>query len=244
MRDGKFRNVEAVLFDYGNTLIEFGRKQFDACNDRIWSLMHARLGAADRAHFDAIRQRDLLAPFVGDPPSYREHDLDELHRNTIRSLYGVEAEDSLLRELKELRTRAFVEEVQPAEQMSETLEKIAARFRIGLVSNFPDGEAIRRSLDKLKITRFFETVVVSADGGYVKPHPAIFGEVADLMQLNPARTIFVGDNWLADIQGASRAGMSTVWTQQYISVENFSRRSGDAEPDAMIGHLTEIVDLL
>lgn len=55
-----------------------------------------------------------------------------------------------------------------------------------------------------------DAVVVSETVGYSKPHPAIFSAALELV---PADTEvwMVGDNAIADVQGANDLGFSTAW---------------------------------
>ena len=59
-----------------------------------------------------------------------------------------------------------------------------------------------------------------------------------------AEVVYVGDNWLADVQGAKRNGLKSIWTQQYLPYENFQAEAGDHQPDAIIQHLDELAALL
>ena len=56
-----------------------------------------------------------------------------------------------------------------------------------------------------------DAVVVSEEFGVNKPHPAIFEHALGLIGASPSETLFVGDNQVADIGGASGAGMRTAW---------------------------------
>ena len=76
------------------------------------------------------------------------------------------------------------------------------------------------------------------------PAADIFRKLMDEMKLSPEECVYVGDNWLADIQGAKRIGMRAVHTTQYVSYENFEPFEGDYMPDAVIGHLSELTPLL
>ena len=62
--------------------------------------------------------------------------------------------------------------------------------------------------------------------------------------LSPAACVHVGDNWLADIQGAKGAGLQAVHTTEHVSYQDFEPQPGDLEPDARIGALAELEALL
>ena len=54
----------------------------------------------------------------------------------------------------------------------------------------------------------------------------------------------LGDNWLADVQGAKRLGMQMIRTMQYEAPERFDPQPGDFEPDAVIEHITQLREIL
>ena len=133
--------------------------------------------------------------------------------------------------------------VEVTEEVHGVLEQLHGRFRLGLISNYPDGRAIRHSLERVGLERWFEVVVVSADVGRVKPHPSIFQAALTAMKTAPEAALYVGDNWLGDIQGAKRLGLKAVWTQQFVPYEDFARQPGDYSADAEISHLSELLAL-
>ena len=128
--------------------------------------------------------------------------------------------------------------------MPGVLARLGARYRLALVSNYPCAASIRDSLARLDLARCFEAVVVSAEVGRVKPHPAPFEAALAVLELAPADCLFVGDNWLGDVQGAKRLGMRAVHLVQYDTHERFEPAPGDHPADATLAHLEELPALL
>jgi HAD superfamily hydrolase (TIGR01509 family) len=240
----QFPNIKAVVFDYGNTLIAFGRAQVDEFDRRLGKAVEGRYGTLDRQRYNAHRNADRMAPYAGDPPAYRESDPVEMTAALIRALYTREARPDELAALLEARRAAFVAVAEAEPAVAVLLAALRLRFKLGLLSNYPDGVAIRRSLDRTRLTPHFDSVVVSGDLGLVKPHPDTFAASLRELGAAPEETLFVGDNWLADVQGAKRAGMRVVHFTRWAPPEHFDRLSGDAEPDATIARLDELPPLL
>lgn len=240
----QFANIKALVFDYGNTLIRFGRAQVDEFDRRLGAAIEARYGALDQDRYNAHRDADRMAPYAGDPPAYRESDPVEMTAALIRALYGIEPAPGDLDTLLEVRRAAFIAVVEAEPAVSELLAKLRAQFAIGLLSNYPDGIAIRRSMNKVRLTHYFDSVVVSGDLGLVKPHPDTFAASLRELGAGPEEALFVGDNWLADVQGARRAGMRVVHFTRWAPPEHFDRHPGDAPPDATISTLEELFPLL
>ncbi len=234
------RNLRAVVFDYGNTLIEFGPRQVAVCDEALAVAVSERFGPVDRTRLKAIRDRNRLAPYEGDPPEYRENDLREITSDLVRELYGLTPSGEDLDALARVRFDVFVKVVESPDGVPGLLNQLRRAYRLAMVSNYPDGEAIRASLDKIEWTHFFDTVVVSGDLGYAKPHPLPFETMLSAMGVRADEVLFVGDNWLGDVQGAKRAGMYAAHTIEWTPYERFDRKPGDFEADLVLNRLAEL----
>ena len=233
-------NIRAIVFDYGNTLIPFGPAEIAACDRAIADAVERIFGPVDREWLKAIRDANRSALFRGDPPEYRENDLYEITSNMVNELYGIVPTRDQLDEILEARLDIFVQTTHAAETVAPLLERLGQRFKLGLLSNYPSGDAIRISLEKVGLMPYFQAVVVSADLGFVKPHPITFDAIVRELDVRPDQVLFVGDNWLADIQGAKRAGMAAVLTTEWIPYEHYERNPGDHQPDITISALDQL----
>ena len=124
-----------------------------------------------------------------------------------------------------------------------TLEKIITQQRrIGLITNAGYAEDIRQLLRKNKLEPYFSSVVISAEVGFRKPHPEIFQIALRQMGSAPEQSVMVGDSLLADIYGASRCGLRTVWFRKYTGdPPDFSRF---CHPDHELFSLRELPEIL
>jgi putative hydrolase of the HAD superfamily len=236
--------VRAVVFDYGNTLVEFGRDKIRLYDHAMAGVLERLYGPPDLDMLEAIRNNDRMAPYSGDPPEYRENRLPDITRNLIKALYGRGPDPEELDEVLRVRYAAFLEIVEAADEARALLDRLRRRYRLGLVSNYPDGAAIRASLEKVKLAEYFQSVVVSGDIGYCKPHPLPFSRSADELGVGPGEIVFVGDNWLADVQGAKRAGMRVIHFVQWQPHEVFERAPDHYEPDAVAACMAELQTIL
>ncbi len=236
--------VEAVVFDYGNTLVPFGQAEWHAYGMSLAHALEEMYGSLDLDRFFELRALSRNAPFAGDPPAYRENDLAWITQRLVRELYGREAGPEEMQTLLQAREDAFVHAVVLPKGVDAVVARIAARYPLGLVSNYPDGGAIRRSLRTVGLDKYFRCVVVSADLGYVKPHPLLFAAVLKDLGLTSHEVLFVGDNWLADVQGAKRVGMQVAQAVYWGASEHFPRQDGDAEPDAVLERPGDLAELL
>jgi putative hydrolase of the HAD superfamily len=81
-------------------------------------------------------------------------------------------------------------------------------IRLAVISNWD--ERLRPLLQQLKLTDYFETIVVSCEVGFAKPSPVIFEQAAKKLGLPATSILHVGDNFTADVQGARDAGLRAI----------------------------------
>lgn len=92
----------------------------------------------------------------------------------------------------------------------DSLPKLrAAGLRLAVVSNFD--ARLPRLLADAGLADCFEAVVYSEEVGVEKPHPAIFEELLERLQLQPARVLHVGDSRRDDVEGARAVGIKALW---------------------------------
>ena len=88
----------------------------------------------------------------------------------------------------------------------------AHNMRISMISNMMlPGKLLIEKLRENHILRYFDTVTVSSDIGFIKPHQEIFLKTLQRDGLIPEEVLFVGDTYAQDSIGARNAGMVTAW---------------------------------
>ena len=85
-------------------------------------------------------------------------------------------------------------------------------YRLGCVTNRVfGGPRFQEELRELGLDKYFESVAVSCDLGYMKPHPLCYQYALDEMKLEAADCVMVGDSLRADVQASQALGMTAVW---------------------------------
>src|SRR5205085_11021995 len=105
---------------------------------------------------------------------------------------------------------------QSFEVRPEALQVLAwaqPRYRTAMISNFAYAPTLYESLDRFGIRSAFETVVVSAEVGWIKPHRNIFDHTFQTMGIQPAEALFIGDQLYVDVYGALNCGMHVAWIE-------------------------------
>jgi len=113
------------------------------------------------------------------------------------------------------------------------LRDLAARTRLGVVSNFDYTPTALDILERAGIADLFEVIVVSDEIGWRKPRPEIFAQALRRLGVAAGEALFVGDRADIDVVGAQRAGMRAVWIN----------RAGEALPPGLRPPEFEIRDL-
>ena len=108
-------------------------------------------------------------------------------------------------------------------------EPVADEERVlGLVSNaFDPGWLLHRDLEQMGLEERLDFSVFSSEVGMRKPHPAIFERALEALEVEPERTLFVGDRLYEDVRGAAEVGMTTVQALWFRADEH----PDGAEPD-------------
>ena len=121
------------------------------------------------------------------------------------------------------------------------LRALGERARLAVVSNFDYTPTALDILERAGVANLFETVVVSDEVGWRKPHPQIFAHALERLQVSPSEALFVGDRADIDVVGAQRSGMHAAWVNRGahplpvgIAPPDFEVRDL-AELDAIVG---------
>jgi HAD superfamily hydrolase (TIGR01509 family) len=115
-------------------------------------------------------------------------------------------------QLCDLQMECIAGAVRPLPHALELLREFRKRgLRTALVSNLDHARAAPLLLDKAGLASLFDVLVLSEDVGVVKPHEAMFLSALEQLGINTAQALHIGDDLAADIWGAGRLGIRTVW---------------------------------
>jgi putative hydrolase of the HAD superfamily len=220
--------LEAVLFDWGDTLMQFAYSpELVSAGHRAGLEAIGRDGLPDA---DAVteRFRAEYEPLFWVPGTIEEIEYPGLVRGLLGDL-GVEIDDDELMRFLEAEHLAWDPARILAAHTHPLLESLRARgLKLGLVSNaFDPGWLLHRDLEHMGIEQRLDFSVFSSEVGTRKPHPAIFHRALEALDVEPERGLFVGDRLYEDVRGAAEVGMTTVQALWFRADEH----SDGAEPD-------------
>jgi putative hydrolase of the HAD superfamily len=235
-------DIEAIFFDHGNTL---------------------RIVVKDEA-FQA-RARQQLATLVGEQGSAEAfcERLDERYKVCKR-----QAKETMIEASEtELWTRWMLPEW-PPEKIAPLAGKLTRLWRdrdgrrvarpdtkdvvlelskrgycLGIIANTITQTEIPDWLEEEGLTPYFETVILSAILGHRKPGTEIYLEAARRAGVEPARSVYVGDNPSRDIMGTRLAGFGMIIILMEPDTLEKEPSTGEEKPDLIIHELSELLDV-
>ena len=216
--------IEAVLFDWGDTLMEW---TWD--DELLVTGQRAGLRAIGRDELEITeRFREAYEPLLWAPGMVEEIEYPGLVRQLLGD-FGVEIGDEELERYLEAEHAEWA----PARKLGATshalLEALRQRgLKLGLVSNALDPPwLLHRDLADAGVAERVDVAVFSSEVGRRKPDPVIFRRALEAIGVEPSAALFVGDRLYEDVRGASEVGMRTVQALWFRADENPDGREPD-----------------
>ena len=214
--------VEGLIFDLDNTLLDrqavflrfasdFYEERLRATISNTWDDAVAKMVEWDEDGY--ISREKMFARWIDEWP---EAGLDM---------------ESLIR----LYRSEMQQQVQPDLKVNEYIAHLNERQAPwGIVTNGPMSQ--HNMCRAAGLSQLAPFVIVSEEVGYAKPDPRIFRDALNAMGLSsPERVMFVGDNPVADIDGAKRFGMKAAWIRRGREYPD-----GLEPPDCVIDFVVEL----
>jgi HAD superfamily hydrolase (TIGR01662 family) len=240
------RFIRAILFDLGGTLM-YARDPWPPIE----------------AHADLTFAQSLLNQGVNiDPPAFVKEFRARLNEyyierdeNLFETSYLFVARELLQEKgygnLSEAVLRSALDRLFAITQANWTLEPDAwstlqilesSGYRLGIISNAGDNKDVFQLVESFRIEPFFDFILTSAACSYRKPHPRIFELALAHWQIPAAEAAMVGDTLEADILGAQKAGLYSIWITRRANL-----KSDDVlriQPDISLPTLADIPSAL
>ena len=215
--------IKAVLFDLGDTILNFGRIKAselftDASRESHAFLEKCQQPVAGMLRYGlvnlfGIRLGHLISNITG-------KDFDSL---LLLKKYGDKRGFELTTEQWQevnwlwylpLRQKTILEN-----NIAETLQRLKDMgLKLGIISNtFVNGHALDRHLEEEGLLDFFPIRLYSYQFNFRKPDKRIFLEGAKQIEVDPRNIMYIGDRIDKDVKGSVRAGMTPVLKKAYTS---------------------------
>ncbi len=214
-----FKDVEAFLFDFEGTLVDFQWNLAEAVQEtfemlRVIGFPTERIQS--RKYSALMNEATKIAIELGRSP-------DEV-REKIGAIYDRYDEDALTRWKLRPNARHFLSALK------------AMGIKTGLISNV--GKiAMENAFKKMELQRFFDIVVTRNDVKALKPSGEGINLALDRLRVTKDRSLFIGDS-LDDIHAAKEAGLKVMII---LGGENPKTDLLTAQPDYLVNHFAELL---
>ncbi|MFZ0034286.1 MAG: HAD family hydrolase [Sedimentisphaerales bacterium] len=218
------KKIKAVLFDLGETLLNFGRfnttnifrqsarltyEFLQSCNQPLgnfeWYYWHSMI---------AVRLRCLVSNLTGKDFNA----LSLLKKVGIKK--GFTLGENQWRQLGWLWYEPLAKLARIEPTLKETLSSLRQMgLKLGIVSNtIISAGSLDRHLEQFGILDFFPVRVYSCEFDFRKPDARIFKVAAEKIGEMPENIMFVGDRINTDIEPATKTGMQAVLKEAYTNI--------------------------
>ncbi len=238
VEEGSPRRIDGVLFDYGETLVEFSRPV--AALSEAEARMLAVLAEAGHGHVSSESLRAALDRVDREVVDYQRTDAPEemdLPAVALRAYQeaGLHLDERMLDELLRIEQEAWWQGARVDPDAVPLLDFLRDRgVRTGICSNAPyRAQSLHEQIAFLGLDTHLDAVTFSAEVGWRKPSTRMFDAALRALGTAADSTVMVGDREATDIAGAHAAGMRAVLLNKH-------RERGTNSADAEIAALQDL----
>lgn len=152
---------------------------------------------------------------------------------------GISMNEAELLRCFEIYISAYYECRSTTKGAAELLSYLKPLKKIGVVTNGVETMQ-REKLEFLGLLPLVDFLLTSEKAGVKKPQPDIFMQALALGNVSASQTLFVGDSWDADVQGATAVGIRCLWLNRHNAPcpdPNLANEVATLEPKAQLLNL-------
>ena len=222
--------IKAVIFDFDHTLYDRDltyEKMVPALCAELDAYVNKELSPAEMLARMQQADRDGAYP-SGWPTVYRE----KIAQGVFTTVPDYDTYMRAVRRHHPVSITLF----------SDTLQTLTTLREMGMKLGMLTNGGIKSQTDKLNNTPlapYFDEIIICGTLPEEKPHASAFHTICRALGVAPEEAMFVGDHPYNDVEGAKKAGLTSVW------IPYVKPYPADAlPPDHTIDALAELVDLV
>lgn len=221
--------IKAIIFDLEGTLLD-RKKSRDKFIEEQYERFHDYLVR--------VQASDYRKKFI-ELDDDEDHDKPDLYKEIIKQF---NIDRLSWKDLFHDFEMHFYRYVFPFYDTHYTLQKLTeAGYKIGVIANGKSNIKHYR-IYALGIEDYVNHLSTSETVGFRKPHPRIYEDILEKLNVAPLEVIYVGDDALNDVAPARAMGMVSIW---------YRHKEGDveleplaSEMDFEISTLEELLEIL
>ena len=211
---GSANGIKAILFDFDGTLRHHLPTGGEVFTDYVVS---QGLPVTDEDRLRAARWEHYY--FANSPEIQADHEkFNGVEENfwfnfAHRRLVALGCPPGIVPELGPKASAYMHEAYEPKVWVPEETHTVLpdlreAGYTLGVVSN--RSNPYQDEVDELDLADYFHFSLAAGEVEIWKPEPGIFEHAINMAGTTPEQTVYIGDNYFADVVGARRAGLQPV----------------------------------
>jgi putative hydrolase of the HAD superfamily len=237
-------SCKAVIFDYIGTLVNCRNYTMEASKQKLYNAL-----VAEGFIFS---EKNFLEAYNLSHEKYRKIRYEELREVTnavwvaealCRLGFEVKVDDARVKAALDFFFQDFIDTLTLRDGARKLVKQARGLYKVALISNFTYAPVIYKSLRKLRLSEFFNVVVVSEEVGWRKPSSQIFKYALNKLQIQTSDAVYIGDSPNEDIRGATQVGLKTVFvSSQFNTLKDL--KESEQKPDHITNDLTSLYQSL
>ncbi len=226
------------IFDLYGTLVDI---RTDENGERFWRAVEKYFRRINPQFGDFRAEYLRLCALAQREADAENYEINLL--NVFKTLLNGADEDEVLRAAAFFRkkSRKKLKKYRGTDKLLQTLK--GGGNKVYLLSNAQSCFTVAE-LEKLKLTKYFDGVLLSSDFGRKKPAKEFFEEILLRYGINRAEAVYAGNDFCADILGAKGAGLKTAYVKSNLSPASDSVVTAGDCADFATGKFCEFYDYL
>jgi putative hydrolase of the HAD superfamily len=196
-----------VLFDFFGTLVEYSASRTAQGYAQAYDLLTQSGSKLSYEQFLSLWELTFLEFERSSEVSLVEFSMDDVCTEFLRRAIASPTRFALIRQFRDTYLNEWNQGVTYVSGVPLLLAELRQRYNLVLITNTHHAALVRNHLDQMNVSQYFSTVVTSVDFGKKKPSPEIFAHALELSEGTAKTSVYVGDSFVADYQGAHKAGM-------------------------------------
>ncbi|MFW9810625.1 MAG: HAD family hydrolase [Candidatus Thorarchaeota archaeon] len=238
---------EAVIFDLDSTLTDTHRYPIIATE---WLLVKSGVTSeqeiASYVRHLVTRYREAIQAIVEGAPFRSPFDIIRTAMEQSLEDFNLNTDQKIVDEATQRFKSLHIELSTVYSGVTELLDSLLGKGKaLGVISNSFIGHA-NIILKKLELDHYFSSVIDCGDVQGFKPMSSLFLRVARDLDVEASKSIYVGDEYYADMVGAKGVGMTTIWINKWErSLSDLVDKHGaETTPDFVLDSVSEMNKML
>lgn len=133
----------------------------------------------------------------------------------------------------------------PRPDVTRTIVELSRRgYVLGIIANTITETEIPDWIEEDGLTPYFKTVVLSSKVHFRKPGSEIYLEATKQAGVDPAKSVYVGDNPIRDVEGSRKAGFAmTIIISDPLRPPKESPKRDECQADQIITECSDLLDI-